>query len=74
MKKFNIEGVIKSAYFIDGEKYIKERMDKLLTSEYRVVGCLPDEPDTKIIDWVDPELEGIVLYIPAQARAYMTVM
>jgi hypothetical protein len=75
--KLNIEALIKSAWFIDGEKYIKERFDKLIKLEYKDIGFLPDEFEegkTKIITWTDSDLEGIVLYVPAKARAYMTII
>ena len=76
LNKLNIEALIKSAIIIDGEHYIKDRFDKLINSEYKDYGFLPDvgeEGKTRIIGWTG-ELEGIVLYVPAQARAYMTVI
>ena len=74
IKKLNLKAIIESVYFLDGEKYIKDRLNKLLTSEIKDCGFLPDEPTTRIISWVDSDLEGIVLYIPADQRAYMTTI
>ena len=76
-KKYNIRAIINSCYFLDGEKYIKERLEKLVSSPYKMQGYLPElemNEKVRIVVWEDRELEGIVLYLPMTQRPYMTTI